>query len=564
MTFARQQLASNRSEKKRETQNARFTGPARASQHSTASLPFIQRKASCVCGGSCPRCKQQSANLPISQPNDASEIEADRMAEKVMRMPKSQTSVSSDAGNQKSGNTFSQIRPQSEGKPLPESARAFFEPRFGQDLSGVRVHIDATAASQSERLNAEAFTVGNHIMFGPGRFNPDSEQGRFLMAHELTHYIQQQRSGPQVNRRLVVNSSHPSGPPVSAPATDPAASLTPATRLSMMDSIITSLCPDFIVDSGTGEVLNNSGADRATLAGGSAPTGCCCLAILADAANTWTIDVSQVLGPHTIFAGRHVVLSPTSTPIEFGSFTSGGSLAFQGQVPAAGHELCGHAALEELSVHPTGNRLTTNVHDPTVNIENLISTEQGVPASDLRGLAASGTHRGESVDRITVSQYPLNGTDPSTLPVSEQNKLNFAAEYAKANNGWVDILGHSDSTGSSAAKLSVSKDRAKKAKDKMVAAPLSVPTTITKHGLAGVPRFTRVEGLSDTQLLPPPATDADQRRVEILIAGFPAGAQVPPVGTPTTVTPITTPAGALVTPADPCEAALIGGAFPPP
>jgi OmpA family len=333
----------------------------------------------------------------------------------------------------------------------------------------------------------------------------------------------------------------------------------------MMDSIITALCPDFTVDSNTGEVLNGSYADRVKLAGGGKPTGCCCLAVLTDAANTWTIVVSQVLGPHTLLGSRQVILSPTTTPVEFGSFTSAGNLAFQGQVPAAGHELCGHAALDELGAHPSGSRLTTTVHDPTVRIENLISTEQGVPASELRGLAGSGTHRGESVDRITVSQYPFNGTAPSGLPASERDKLRFAAQYAVANNSWVDILGHSDPKGSSEGKKRISQDRADKAKKEMVN-NLGVSDKISKHGLVNVPRFTRVQGLSDTQPPPAPlaATNANWRRIEILIAGFPAGAQVPPPGTPTTVTPITTPSVALTTPADPCEALLIGGAFPPP
>jgi hypothetical protein len=84
--------------------------------------------------------------------------------------------------------------------------------------------------------------------------------------------------------------------------------------------------------------------------------------------------------------------------------------------------------------------------------------------------------------------------------------------------------------------------------------------------LVNVPRFTRVEGLSDTQPPPAPlaATIANWRRIDILIAGFPAGAQVPPAATPKTVTPITPPLVASTIPADPCDAVLIGGTFPPP
>ena len=498
----------------------------------------------------------------------------------------------------------------SSGRPLEADTRAFMEPRFGRDrvfapaaegsmpgiggssgeaereadrvadavlgapdgprmgaaydFGRVRVHADARAAELADALDAEAFTYGRHIVFGAGRYAPSTGEGRHLLAHELTHYVQQRTAGRRIQRRLRVNGAHP-GPPI-APATDPAAALTPAQRFTMMDTVIQSLCDAFEVDA-AGDVVTKTLAspDRPALATGSKPTGCCCLAVLTDALNIWTIEVSQVTGPHTRFGSRQVVLSPANTPVEFGSFTSAGSVAIQGAVPAAGHELCGHAALREIGGHPASfDRTTTDVHDPTVRLENLISAEQGVPAASLRGLAASGTHRGESVDRITVSQYPLNGTDASTLPAAELDKLRFAAAYIVQNESWVDVLGHSDSAGSPSAKKQVSQERADKAKADLRAH--GVPATISKHGLVGVPRFTRVEGLSDTQPPPPPlaASPANWRRVELLIAGFPAGAQAPPPGTPTTVTPhVQAPAvPALKASADPCEALLAGGAYP--
>jgi outer membrane protein OmpA-like peptidoglycan-associated protein len=292
------------------------------------------------------------------------------------------------------------------------------------------------------------------------------------------------------------------------------------------------------------------------------------LAVLVDAPNTWTIEVSQVIGPHTRSGSRQVVLSPTTTSTEFGSFTAAGSLAFQGQAPAAGHELCGHAALEELAAHPPGPnsalRLTTDIHDPTVRIENLVSSEQGVPAAELRGLAAAGTHRGESVDRITIRQYPLNATAASDPPASEQRKIDFAVSYILENESWVDILGHSDRAGSSTVKQRISEDRAQNIETELM--NKGVPATITKLGLTSVPRFTRVEGLSDTQPPPSPLPDtpANRRRVDILMAGFPAGAQAPVSGTSTVFTPhAQSPAvPTLKASPDPCVAHLVGGAYP--
>ncbi|HHN65361.1 MAG TPA: DUF4157 domain-containing protein, partial [Nitrospirae bacterium] len=77
------------------------------------------------------------------------------------------------------------------GQRLPTSVRSFFEPRFGVDFSHVRVHTDSTAARLSRQLNAEAFTYGRDIYFGEGRYNPSTASGKRLLAHELTHVVQQ-------------------------------------------------------------------------------------------------------------------------------------------------------------------------------------------------------------------------------------------------------------------------------------------------------------------------------------------------------------------------------------
>ncbi|MCP4693984.1 MAG: DUF4157 domain-containing protein [Desulfobacterales bacterium] len=80
------------------------------------------------------------------------------------------------------------------GRPLPRSERAFFEPRLGHDFSRVRVHTDPGAAESAGRLNARAFTAGRSIAFGDGQYAPGTPAGRRLLAHELTHVIQQRKS----------------------------------------------------------------------------------------------------------------------------------------------------------------------------------------------------------------------------------------------------------------------------------------------------------------------------------------------------------------------------------
>ncbi len=83
------------------------------------------------------------------------------------------------------------------GWPLPKSTRAFFEPRFGRDFTGVRIHTGPRAADTARAVNARAFTLGRDIVFGSGQFAPDTHGGRRLLAHELAHVVQQnQRMGP--------------------------------------------------------------------------------------------------------------------------------------------------------------------------------------------------------------------------------------------------------------------------------------------------------------------------------------------------------------------------------
>jgi hypothetical protein len=77
------------------------------------------------------------------------------------------------------------------GRPLPQSEREYFEPRFGYNFSEVRIHADGESAVVARGLNARAFTVGNDIAFGAGQYAPKSTEGQRLMAHELTHVAQQ-------------------------------------------------------------------------------------------------------------------------------------------------------------------------------------------------------------------------------------------------------------------------------------------------------------------------------------------------------------------------------------
>lgn len=110
----------------------------------------------------------------------------------------------------------------SPGKPLDPELRAFFEPRFGRDFGNVRVHRDDRAAQSALDLGALAYTSGNDLVFAPGAYAPTEASGRRLIAHELSHVVQQSQS-----RTAGIQRDTPASPPARAnPA--PAASKRPS------------------------------------------------------------------------------------------------------------------------------------------------------------------------------------------------------------------------------------------------------------------------------------------------------------------------------------------------
>ncbi len=182
----------------------------------------------CPFGGACHACPPRlQAKLAIGQPGDAYEQEADRVAEEVMRMaepPQRQdTRVSEEARNrtvrrkcarceddeeslqkkEPSGQRTAvsdhslDVPPivhemlRSPGEPLDPETRAFMESRFVHDFSQVRVHSDGTAAESARTVSALAYTVGRHVAFAAGRYAPATDAGRRLLAHELSHVVQQ-------------------------------------------------------------------------------------------------------------------------------------------------------------------------------------------------------------------------------------------------------------------------------------------------------------------------------------------------------------------------------------
>jgi hypothetical protein len=169
---------------------------------------LLQRK--CACGGNagktgeCEECrnkKRLQAKLAIGASNDPLEQEADRIADQVLAAPVHPAAGGAAARlrrytRQPAGETAT--APASvdhtladSGRPLEPALRHDMEQRFGHDFSRVRVHADAAAEQSVRDVDANAYTVGNRIVFGAGRFAPGLIDGKKLIAHELTHALQQ-------------------------------------------------------------------------------------------------------------------------------------------------------------------------------------------------------------------------------------------------------------------------------------------------------------------------------------------------------------------------------------
>jgi hypothetical protein len=106
------------------------------------------------------------------------------------------------------------------GQPLPQSVRAFFEPRFGHDFSQVRIHADARAADSARVVNARAYTVGRDVVFGAGQYVPETASGQRLLAHELAHVVQQEGATQGSYGTYPVTVQRQGTPPVRRPPFD--------------------------------------------------------------------------------------------------------------------------------------------------------------------------------------------------------------------------------------------------------------------------------------------------------------------------------------------------------
>jgi cell wall-associated NlpC family hydrolase len=198
--------------------------------------PLIQRQAE-------PEEEEEEEEEELLQPKLASVIQ--RQAEPGEEKEEEEELLQPKAHSGRSSAISSDIQDRlttlrGRGQPLSQSERAFFEPRLGTDLGQVRVHANGEAAQLNRELNAQAFTHGRDVFFGAGKYRPESGEGKRLLAHELTHVIQQravaQRQPPQPSHSTAILQRQPAAP--AAPA--PALTLTPTDQLysaSLLDTL---------------------------------------------------------------------------------------------------------------------------------------------------------------------------------------------------------------------------------------------------------------------------------------------------------------------------------------
>ena len=158
------------------------TGNARSSVDGAR----IQRK--CDCGGTCADCQKGQERLQRKT------IDGSAQAYNGNGIPPAVRSVVENGG----------------GTPLDSGTRSLMESRFNQNFGNVRVHASEAAARAARTINAQAFTLGNSIWFGRGRFQPKTAQGQLLLAHELAHTVQQRGRPVSVQRSLQIGDTNDS------------------------------------------------------------------------------------------------------------------------------------------------------------------------------------------------------------------------------------------------------------------------------------------------------------------------------------------------------------------
>jgi len=385
----------------------------------------------------------------------------------------------------------------STGRPLDRSTRNFFEPKFGHDFSNVRVHSDSRAAESARAVNAQAYTVGRQLVFGDSQYAPDTTAGRRLLAHELTHVIQQKENSAAAFSNSPISSptdrheQEADRAVESIEADRPAVAFSPQSTKVLQRKVVVEnpkkkianptgkgldqtnaatvadycgqLCTgeQAKVDEGTGEVSMSVAfcsepilqIGHEALPGGPAPateaktaTGCTCLCDLASSKNVWTIRIDDGQRPHTNFkdddaatgvkpggSGGVVTTISPNSPKVFGSVTTEGKKVDYDPWLILGHELCGHGWLADRGQAESLKVSTTIGRQPFT-----VDRENALRAEHALA-ARSRSFRdpfcGESYERFKAGKVGTETFDPGNMELCTTAR----ARCKKPNKGLFKI-----------------------------------------------------------------------------------------------------------------------------
>jgi hypothetical protein len=302
------------------------------------------------------------------------------------------------------------------GRLLSAPARAFFEPRFGRDLSGVRLHTGTAAARAARSLDAAAFTRGRDIAFGPGALTAST------LAHELAHVAMEGRVGA-VRRKLTVVDPGRQIP-------RPGGKGVRQTNAQTIQKYLEMLCTHgFPKVKSSGEVTMWDSA--CGLFYGLFGTACACLCDIIDSKNQWRIEIRDKGNPKRSFphtkadkpkqakvggsgSGGLVVVPSPNDRTEYGAADKGGNVRAFRTWEIVAHELCGHARLDDKGMHPKEepDKRIRHGHETVVPMTNKIRQELD-PTITLRAHTIKAPYCGESFSRdkgttrwIETSQLP--------------------------------------------------------------------------------------------------------------------------------------------------------------
>ena len=366
------------------------------------------------------------------------------------------------------------------GQALDRETRAFMEMRLGHDFSNVRVHTDSSAAQSAEAVNALAYTVGRQVVFGSGRYAPQTTAGRQLLAHELTHVVQQNGMAAGGLPDKISDTHDPMEHEADTVAQRISGGQTAQPQSfgqNTLMRVVKVANPDKLIPNPTGKGLKQTNAATvseyfAQLCSGETPTidpksgvaslsgafcsvpgfrighevlpagpmpaevaktatGCTCLCDLINGKNEWIVKVDDVSRPNTSYTdneaargkkpggsgGVVTTISPNSAKV-FGSVSAAGKKIDYDPWLILGHELCGHGWLGNQGKAESEELIRKEGRQPvTVDRENALRAEHQIEA---RGRSFRDPFCGESYERFKSGKAGTGTFDPGLMEFCTQ------------------------------------------------------------------------------------------------------------------------------------------------